>query len=273
MAHPGSSARFISWRGRSVNTPSNGLAAAGSGNRSYNRMKASARLPNWDTLAGRVLDSFFAAVHEQLPDYDMPLTLFGSAPIQLCLDEDFTSADVDIMVLEEDATLRRIAHQAGVGRSGSLRSAYGVQICPPQLFKPTPHYLQRAHVETRHGLTIIVPHLRDILIGKLHRSRHEGQEGLVPKDLRAFQRVRELCGGHPTLPELLEDLISLESSFRPTLDGSINSFRFNVEDALSQVYQHRFNLQQDILKPAAKSSLPSMIPPTGLVAKMLSELG
>jgi hypothetical protein len=236
-------------------------------------MKTTSHFPNWDTLAGRVLDTFFAAVHEQLPDYDLPLTLFGSAPIQLCLDEDFTSADVDIMVLEGDATLRQIAHQAGVGRSGSLRSAYGVQICPPQLFKPTPHYLQRAHVEIRHGLTIIVPNLRDILIGKLHRSRHEGQEGLVPKDLRAFQRVRELCGGHPTLSEFLEDLMGLEASFRPTLDGSINSFRFNVEDALSQVYQHTFNLQQDILKPAAKCSLPPVIPTAGLIAQLLSDLG
>jgi len=41
-----------------------------------------------------VLDSFFAAVHEAMPDYDQPLTIFGSAPIQLCLDEEFASADV-----------------------------------------------------------------------------------------------------------------------------------------------------------------------------------
>ncbi len=229
-------------------------------------------LPNWDSLAGRVLDAFFAAVHEQMPGYDLPLTVFGSAPIQLCLDASFTSADVDIMVLGGDVALREIATQAGVGRSGSLRPAYGVQICPPQLFKPTPHYLQRAHVETRHGLKIIVPHLRDILIGKLHRSRHEDQTGLVPKDLRAFQRVRELCGGHPTLTEFLEDLVSLESSFRPPLDGSINSFRFNVEDAFVSVYRHTFDLQNDILIPAASGSQPPVSAPTGTVAQMLSEL-
>ena len=65
--------------------------------------------PRWDTLAGRVLDSFFASVHERLPEYDGPLTVFGSAPIQLCLDESFASADVDLMVLEGTEELRCIA--------------------------------------------------------------------------------------------------------------------------------------------------------------------
>ena len=235
-------------------------------------MKTLSPLPNWDTLAGRVLDAFFAALHEQMPEYNLPLTVFGSAPIQLCLDASFTSADVDIMVLGGGVKLREIAAQAGVGRSGSLRPAYGVRICPAQLFRPTPHYLQRAHVETRHGLKIIVPNLRDILIGKLHRSRHEGQTGLVPKDLRAFQRVRELCGGHPTLAEFLEDLVSMESSFRPPLDGSLNSFRFNVEDALASVYGHAFDLQRDILTPAASGNQPPVSPAAGAVAQMLSEL-
>lgn len=140
---------------------------------------------------------FFAAVHAHLPEYDQPLTIFGSAPIQLCMDESFASADVDLMVLEGGEALRRIATESGTACTGMGR--YGVQICPPQLFRPPPHYIQRAHLETRHGLKIIVPHLRDILIAKLHRSRVDGQEGLVPKDRRAFQRVRELSGGHPTL--------------------------------------------------------------------------
>jgi len=227
--------------------------------------------PRWDTLAGRVLDAFFTAVHEQMPEYDLPLTIFGSAPIQLCLDASFTSADVDIMVLGGDARLREIAAQAGVGRSGSLRPAFGVQICPAPLFKPTPHYLQRAHVETRHGLKIVVPHLRDILIGKMHRSRFEGQTGLVSKDLRAFQRVRELCGGHPTLDEFLEDLAAMEPSFRPPLNGSLNSFRFNVEDALTSVYQHALDIQRDILIPAARVQ-PPVSPAAGTVAQMLSLL-
>ncbi len=215
--------------------------------------------PNWDTLAGRVLDAFFKAVHEALPAYAQPLTIFGSAPIQLCLDEGFTSADVDVMVLDAAARLREIATTAGVGRSGTLHSVYGVQICPPLLFRPTPHYLQRAHVETRHGLRIIVPHLRDILIGKLHRFRHEGQQGLAAKDRRAFQRVRELCNGHPTKGEFMADLVSCEPSFRPTHDGSVNAFRWNAMDALSIIYGHELDLQRDIVMPAA--AIPTAPPP------------
>jgi hypothetical protein len=81
--------------------------------------------PRWDTLAGQMLDAFFAAVHQALPDCAQPLTIFGSAPIQLCLDEDFASADVDIMVLEGGETLRRIAAEAGLGRAGTVRAAFG----------------------------------------------------------------------------------------------------------------------------------------------------
>jgi hypothetical protein len=208
--------------------------------------------PRWDTLAGRVLDTFFAAVHARLPEYDQPLTIFGSAPIQLCLDESFASADVDLMVLEGGEELRRIATESGTACTGMGR--YGVQICPPQLFRPPPHYLQRAHVETRHGLKIIVPHLRDILIAKLHRSRVDGQEGLVPKDRRAFQRVRELSGGHPTLEELLQDLVACEPSFRPMADGGVNSFRLNAQDMLAELYGHPLDLQRNIFEPAARAA-------------------
>lgn len=229
--------------------------------------------PRWDTLAGKVLDSFFAAVHQAMPDYDQPLTIFGSAPIQLCLDEDFASADVDIMVLEGGEKLRQIAAEAGLGRAGTVRSAFGVQICPPLLFNPTPHYLQRAHTEVRHGLTIIVPHLRDILIAKLHRSRVEGQETLIPKDRRAFQRVRELSDGHPTLPEFLQDLVNCESSFRPPHDGGLNSFRFNAENALHEIYGHRLDLKRDILDPASTATKPPVQPSPGFIAEQLKGLG
>lgn len=229
--------------------------------------------PRWDTLAGRVLDSFFAAVHQAMPDYDQPLTIFGSAPIQLCLDEDFASADVDIMVLEGGEKLRRIAAEAGLGRAGNVRSAFGVQICPPLLFSPTPHYLQRAHTEVRHGFTIIVPHLRDILIAKLHRSRVEGQDALIPKDRRAFQRVRELSNGHPTLPEFLQDLVNCESSFRPPHDGGLNSFRFNAENALLEIYGHHLDLKRDILDPASiATQLPDQ-PSPGFIAEQIKGLG
>ncbi len=83
----------------------------------------------------------------------------------------------------------------------------------------------------------------------------------------AFQRVRELCGDHPTLAVFLEDLVPMELCLRPTLDGSINSFRCNVEDALSSVYRHAFDLKRNILSPAASGSQPPVFPDLGTVAK------
>ena len=230
------------------------------------------RTPKWDTLAGRVLDAFFSAVQNTLPDYKQALTLFGSAPIQLCYDDDFASAGIDIMVMEGSEQLRRIASEVGVSRTGSVRASYGVQICPPQLFSPTPHYLQRAHIEVRHGLTIVVPHVRDVLIGKLHRSRHEQQQGVAPKDRRAFQRIRELTGGRPTLEELLQDLSSCEASFRPRHDGGINSFRLNAEDILLELYGHQLDLQRDIIATSSLASQPPVSPSDGMVSDLLSKL-
>lgn len=208
--------------------------------------------PQWNTPAGLVLDAFLAAVQRAFPGYAPPVTVFGSAPIQLCLDEAFASADIDVMVVTEHEKLRQLAKDTAFQRDRRVRPAYGVQIAPPQLFKPTPHYLLRAHSEVRHGIKVIIPHLRDILIAKLHRSRFEGQEGLVPKDNRAFQRVRELCGGHPTLEEVLEDLMQCEAYFRPPVDGSLNAFRFNVEDLLAAHYGHALDLERDILAPARR---------------------
>lgn len=206
--------------------------------------------PNWDTVAGRVLDDFFAAIHRELADYQVPVTIFGSAAIQLCYDEHFASADVDVMVLSSGERLRELAGRMGLGRSRTLKSVYGLQICPPQLFRPTPHYLQRAHVERRHGVTVVVPHVRDILVAKLHRFREEGRSGIAAKDRMAFYRVRELSGGHPTEEEMIDDLRWCEPHLRIPDDGSVNAFRLNVLDLFPEVFGRRLDLESEVLAPA-----------------------
>ena len=211
--------------------------------------------PRWDTLAGHVLDSFCEGIREAMPSYDFPLTLFGSAAIQLCYDEHFTSADVDLMVMAEGERLRSLATHLGLGRSGTVKASYGLQICPPQFFRTTPHYLQRACTETRHGVTVVIPHVRDILLAKLHRSRVDRQEGLVPKDRRAFQRVRELSGGRPNEADVIEDLRLCEPSLRVPGDGSVNSFRLNVLDLFSTIFGRPVDLELEILRPAREAEV------------------
>lgn len=214
--------------------------------------------PNWKAPAGQIINSFLAKLHQEIPSYSHPLTLFGSAAIQLCLDEEFTSADIDLMAFTDNQVLRDLARAAGVGRSGSLRPDYGIQICPPQLFRTTPHYLLRAQIETRHGLKIIIPHVRDILIGKLHRSRSPEQDGLVAKDRRAFFRVRELSQGHPSEQDLIEDLrlCADDLALRTTEEG--NAFRLNAMDLFQMLFQRPLNIQKEILTPVSQVVAPSL---------------
>jgi hypothetical protein len=229
--------------------------------------------PKWDTVAGRILDGFLKTVHESLPDHRQPMTVIGSAVIQLCLDEAFTSADVDVMVLSDAERLRGVADRSGFGGTGtrSNQPAYGVQICPPRFFKPPPHYLQRAHTELRHGIPVVVPHVRDVLIAKLHRFRSESQEGLVLKDSRAFDRVRALCGGRPSVEDLIEDLVQCEAEFRVPVDGSVNAFRLNVLDLFATHYGKKLDIEREIVQPL-KLAEDQVRYFTNEVTRMISEL-
>lgn len=228
--------------------------------------------PNWSCAAGQVLDAFFAGLHAELPDFAEPLTLFGSVPIQLCLDDAFTSADADIMVSGDPTLLRTVARKLELTAGGTLRPAFALQLCPRHFFRTTAHYLQRAQVEIRHGVKVIVPHVRDVLIGKLHRSRTPEQEGLVTKDLRAFHRVRQLCGGHPTEENVIEDLLDCAPYFRLPENGETNHFRLNVEDLWTGLFRSRLDVEERILKPLRAMESDAQRSGNASVSQMLDDL-
>ena len=52
----------------------------------------------WDTPAGKTLRSLLKV----LPDRPFTITLFGSSPLQLIIEPDFVSADVDLFPSEWD---------------------------------------------------------------------------------------------------------------------------------------------------------------------------
>jgi hypothetical protein len=228
--------------------------------------------PNWSCAAGQVLDSFFAGLHAELPDFAEPLTLFDSVPIQLCLDDAFISADADIMVSGETTHLRTVARKLALTAGGTLRPAFALQLCPRHFFRTTAHYLQRAHVEMRHGVKVIVPHVRDVLIGKLHRSRTPEQKGLVTKDLRAFHRVRQLCGGHPTENDVIEDLLDCAPYFRLPEHGGMNHFRLNLEDLWTGLFGRRLDVEEQVLKPLRTMEAEAQRPDDATVSQMLDDL-
>lgn len=228
--------------------------------------------PNWSCAAGLVLDSFFAGLRKELPEFTGPLTLFGSVPIQLCLDDSFTSADADIMVSGDPAPLRAVAKKLELTAGGSLRPAFGLQLCPSHFFRTTAHYLHRAHMETRHGIRIVVPHVRDVLIGKLHRSRILEQEGIVLKDLRAFQRVRQLCGGHPNEDDLISDLLECGPYFRLPEHDDVNHFRLNVLDLWPNLFGRSLDVEKLILQPLRKMEAEASGTNHPSVSQMLDDL-
>ncbi len=228
--------------------------------------------PNWSCAAGQVLDAFFTGLHAELPDFAEPLTVFGSVPIQLCLDDAFTSADADIMVSGDPTSLRAVARKLELTAGGTLRPAFALQFSPRHFFRTTAHYLQRAHVEMRHGVKVIVPHVRDVLIGKLHRSRTPDQESLVIKDLRAFHRVRQLCGGHPNEDDVIEDLLDCAPYFRMPEHGEANHFRLNVEDLWTGLFGHQLDVEDRILKPLRMMEAEAQRSADKPISQMLDDL-
>ena len=138
------------------------------------------------------------------PDREFTITVFGSAPLQICIDSTLTSADVD--VFSDFEFLREIADRAGLGQD---RAAFYVQVSSELNFRTTSRWKDRAQSARIGNVTFIFPHAIDILIAKLNR--------LDDKDVRAFEVVRARTG-HPTEAELIKELQLAVDLFRPSFD-------------------------------------------------------
>ena len=205
--------------------------------------------PNWNCPAGRAIDRFLEAVSREAPDPDRRFTVFGSAVIQLRGDGEFMSGDADLIVGTDRRRLEEIALALGLSKAENrARERFYLELCGITAFRTTAAWHERTHREVRHGIPVVIPHVRDVLIGKLHRHRPAGQAGLSAKDLRAFLRVRELTG-HPTEEELLADLRLCPHAWQLPLSGVITDFRLNVEDLWPALYGHRLDITATILRP------------------------
>ena len=138
------------------------------------------------------------------PTRDFTITVFGSAPIQICVDSTLTSADVD--VFSDFEPLREIVEQAGLGQD---KSAFYVQVSSELNFRTSPRWKDRTQSTKIGHVTFVFPHPIDILIAKLNR--------LDEKDVRAFEVVRAKTG-HPTEAELIRELQLAVDLFRPSFD-------------------------------------------------------
>lgn len=202
--------------------------------------------PDWTTPVGQKIDRFFKAVAERFPGYRDTIVVFGSATIHLRLDPSFTSADADLRVSAADIPpFKTLTEEIGLGKSGAESGSFYLDITPPSAFRSTEDWFARAHTEIRHGLKSMLPQVRDALVGKLHRFRKVDQEGIVPKDLRAFLRVQELSGGHPTE----QDILLCPHAWHLQMSGNITDFRRNLEDLWPVLYHKPLDVNAQIIRP------------------------
>ncbi len=190
---------------------------------------------DWTTPAGRLLQKFLAALPD---DRAFHLTVYGSAPLQLTVDRQLLSGDVDLFS-DDDEDLSDLIAAAGLDKSqGGLYLEFGFELS----FRSSPRWRQRAKVVKLANVTLAFPHPIDILIGKLDR--------LEPKDLQAFRRVRELTG-HPTAEELQHELQNAVDLFRPAFDDdSPNRYPENTRRLWRELFGQEIDIRRDIIEPA-----------------------
>jgi hypothetical protein len=190
---------------------------------------------DWATPAGRLLQKFLAALPKDRPFH---FTLYGSAPLQLTVDHQLMSGDVDLFS-DDDVDLPALVAAAGLDKEqGGFYLEPGYELS----FRTSPRWRQRAKTVQHGNVTLTIPHPLDILIGKLNR--------LDTKDLKAFSRTFELTG-HPTADELKRELQNAVDLFRPAFaDDSPNRFPENTRKLWLALFHTDIDVRQEIIEPA-----------------------
>ncbi len=186
------------------------------------------------TRAAELLRKLAAALPQ---DREFTITVFGSAPIQICVDSTLTSADVD--VFSDFEHLREIADKAGLGQD---KAAFYVQVSSELNFRTSPRWKGRAQSAKIGNVTFVFPHAIDILIAKLNR--------LDDKDVRAFEVVRAKTR-HPTEAELIKELQMAVDLFRPSFEEEQgHDMANNCRRLWPLIFGRKIDPRTEIIAPA-----------------------
>lgn len=190
---------------------------------------------DWDTPAGRLLRQFAASLPTNRAFH---ITVFGSAPLQLTIDRNLLSGDVDVFS-DDDEDLSTLIEQAKLDKAqGGFYLEPGFELS----FRTSPRWRRRAQSVPLGAVTFTFPHPLDILLGKLDR--------LEAKDLEAFRRVIANTG-HPTAEELKRELQNAVDLFRPAFDDdSPNRYPENTRRLWTELFQEEIDIRRDIIEPA-----------------------
>src|SRR6185369_3555625 len=150
-------------------------------------MEFGAKNLDWSANAGQQLDALARALPPQ-PRLD--ITVFGSAPLQILIERNFLSEDIDVFSPEEHWDyLTKFVEEKGWAKG---QTDFYIQVCDPRAFRSTLDWLARAIEVERHGHRLRFVHPWDVLVSKLQR--------LEEKDLEAFKLVIDRTA-HPTEEE------------------------------------------------------------------------
>jgi hypothetical protein len=168
---------------------------------------------------------------------DFTITVFGSAPIKICVDSTLTSADVDVFSDFEE--LREIADNAGLGQD---KAAFYIQVTSGLNFRTSPRWKDRTQSTRIGNVMFVFRHPIDILIAKLNR--------LDDKDVRAFRAVLSKTG-HPTEAELIKELQLAVDLFRPSFDEEQgHDLANNCRRLWPLIYGREIDPRKEIIAPA-----------------------
>lgn len=191
---------------------------------------------DWVTPAGQLLQAFLASLPK---DRAFHVTIYGSAPLQLTVDRQLLSGDVDLFS-DDDEDLSGFIAAAKLDKTrGGFYLEPGFELS----FRTSPRWRQRAATVQRGNVTLTIPHPLDILIGKLDR--------LDAKDLKAFERVIQLTG-HPTADEFKRELQNAVDLFRPAFDEDApNRYPENTRRLWREIFHADIDVRRDIIEPAS----------------------
>jgi hypothetical protein len=191
---------------------------------------------NLNTRAAELLRKLVAVLPQ---NREFAITVFGSAPIQICVDSTLASADVD--VFSDFEFLREIADRAGLGQD---KTEFYIQVSSELNFRTSPRWKGRTQSARIGNCTFIFPHPIDILIAKLNR--------LEEKDLLAFRTVLAKTG-HPTEAELIHELQLAVDLFRPSFDEEQgHDMANNCRRLWPLIYGREMDPRAEIIAPALK---------------------
>ncbi len=193
----------------------------------------------WQSPAGQRLDEFARRLPAQRR---LEIIVFGSTPLQLFVDPNFTSADIDICSDEDTyQTLIDFVEEQKWSREQS--SEIYIQVCDPLAFKSTIDWRGRAIEVERHGHLFVFVHPWDVLVSKLQR--------LEEKDLNAFRIVIEKTG-HPTEDEFARHLQLAVDLYRPKFDeeSARGDMLMNTRVLWQTLWGKEIDVRARIIRPA-----------------------